>query len=754
MKIMKKINTLNSVILSKAKNLKTYAVDAYRFFTPFRMTKSCMAVAMVLAFAGCSEEDLVQPTNGQAGSLRIASVIIDGQEVGRSRMAYEGSVTHNYHYNRSITGFTDGDELTLDVGFTGTNRDPITKYAVYESGTWSIANQIKPDPTNDDEYWEGVYIKAAISCVAAGGKYESERNKYQQVAQTMGIVQGDIPVYDKKEDVKEYHYSLMVGDALAASTLSSEQIYNGYGSITVDTDLNSPTLGAATIVLKHTDRALLRLPKTADAFRVTAGDYIVNGKRINVTSLASLWAVFYDSYPDSDGYCDYQYIPFTEVTIGGQDYLQAIVSPGGIDFVGFKAVMCTNESGEVGSEGFDESKTHTLDLPFKVGGAASNNYKFASNTQYPMTLNISPNSAEVTFTTPEGKPGWALDVTETELDNSKNDIDLVYNDNCEFDVYSAKGLMLLNQWMTYSINNNQLKNGCVFVDKYNQLENGLFHLREKRLAKNINLKKNITLPANYQWIPIGDLNYAYGGTFRGNNKTIRNLTIDSNKEAVGLFGAMYGGNVFNLKLENANVKGKSKVGAILGAVKEFTTTIINCVVDGTVEGTSQEYHGIGGIVGHAGSGNINLIGCVNNANIEVTGTKGYVGGVIGYSWYDNSYCIACSNTGIITITNESGYTPTVGGVVGYMYSLHVYGCWSINTFSHKGMSKELKVVGNESENLEGCFIVTNDDNGKTEINTKTENMNGVISRKTPQFLEKWHWVASTNGGWPKLVYAN
>ena len=79
-------------------------------------------------------------------------------------------------------------------------------------------------------------------------------------------------------------------------------------------------------------------------------------------------------------------------------------------------------------------------------------------------------------------------------------------------------------------------------------------MHNKRLAKNINLKKNITLPANYQWIPIGDLNYAYGGTFRGNNKTIKNLTIDSNKEAVGLFGAMYGGNVFNLKLENANVK--------------------------------------------------------------------------------------------------------------------------------------------------------------------------------------------------------
>ena len=746
MKIMKKINTLNSVIQTTEgrKNLGITQSMLPRSFAPLWMT-----VMMVLAFTACSEEDLVQPTNGEAGSLRIASVIIDGQEVGRSRVVGEGlDAPYNKYdlpYNHSITGFSEGDKMELIVGFTGTNQSTTTTFskAVYGNGTWSIEKQHKPDPTKNNEYWEGVYIKAAISCVAVGGKSESERNKYQQVAQTMGIVQGDIPEYVKKEDVKEYHYSLMVGDALAASTLSNEQIYNGYGSITVDTDLNSPTLGAATIVLKHTDRSLLRLPKTEDAFRVTAGDYIVNGKCINVTSLASLWAVFYDSYPDSDGYRDYQYIPFTEVTIGGQDYLQAIVSPGGIDFVGFKAVMCTNESG----------KTHTLDLPFKVGGAASNKYRFASHTQYPMTLNISPNSAAVTFTTPEGKPGWAVDVTETELDNSKNDIDLVYNDNCEFDVYSAKGLMLLNQWITNSIDNNKLKNGCVFVDKYNQLENGQFHLNNKRLAVNINLKKNITLPANYQWIPIGDLNYAYGGTFRGNNKTIRNLTIDSNKEAVGLFGAMYRGNVLNLKLENANVKGKSKVGAILGAVKD-PITIINCVVDGTVRGTSQEYNGIGGIVGHAGSSNINLIGCVNNANIEVTGTQGYVGGVIGFSWYDNSYCIACSNTGIITITNESEYTPTVGGVVGYMSSPYVYGCWSINTFSHKGMSKELKVVGNKSENLEGCFIVTNDDNGKTEINSKAENMNGVISRKTPPFLEKWNWVASTNGGWPKLVYAN
>ena len=748
MKIMKKINTLNSVIQTTEgrKNLGITQSMLPRSFAPLWMT-----VMMVLAFTACSEEDLVQPTNGEAGSLRIASVIIDGQEVGRSRMAYEGSVTHDYHYNRSITGFTDGDKLALDVGFTGTNQNTTSGKAVYENGTWSIEKQHKPDPTKNNENWEGGYIVASISSSSVGGKYETN-GKYQLVAPTMGIVQGDIPEYEYKENVKEYHYSYIVGDWLAAkSNPTSHDDDKGYGSITIDTDLNSPTLGATTIVLKHCDRALLRLPMTADAFKVTAGDYIVNGERINLTSLASLWAVFRINL--SSGEANYEYSPFTKVTIGGQDYLQAIVSCSYSSFVGFKAVMCTNESGEVGSEGFDESKTHTLDLPFKVGGTASNNYKFASNTQYPMKLSISPNSAEVTFTTPEGKPGWALDVTETELDNSKNDIDLVYNDYCEFDVYSAKGLMLLNQWMTFSIDNNKLKNGCVFVDKYNQLEDGLFHLREKRLAKNINLKKNITLPANYQWIPIGDVNYAYGGTFRGNNKTIKNLTIDSNKEAVGLFGAMYKGNVFNLKLENANVKGMSKVGAILGAVKD-PITIINCVVDGTVRGTSQEYNGIGGIVGHAGSSNINLIGCVNNANIEVTGTEGYVGGVIGYSYYDNSYCIACSNTGIITITNESEYTPTVGGVVGYMSSPYVYGCWSINTFSHKGTPKELKVVGNKSENLEGCFIVTNDDNGKTEINTKAENMNGVISRKTPPFLEKWNWVASTNGGWPKLVYAN
>jgi hypothetical protein len=76
------------------------------------------------------------------------------------------------------------------------------------------------------------------------------------------------------------------------------------GSITVDTVLNSPTLGATTIRFKHQD-ALLRLAIPESGFNV-AGTYVVDGTAYNVTGLATLWAFL-------DGNGSDWYIPFIQV---------------------------------------------------------------------------------------------------------------------------------------------------------------------------------------------------------------------------------------------------------------------------------------------------------------------------------------------------------------------------------------------------------------------------------------------------------
>ena len=55
------------------------------------------------------------------------------------------------------------------------------------------------------------------------------------------------------------------------------------------------------------------------------------------------------------------------------------------------------------------------------------------------------------------------------------------------------------------------------------------------------------------WVPIGNYNKLYEGTFNGNGKTITNLYINASQVNMGLFGYTYGGTIKNLTFEYANV---------------------------------------------------------------------------------------------------------------------------------------------------------------------------------------------------------
>lgn len=391
------------------------------------MKKKIMTMAMMaLAFTACTKEDLMPPTQGDAGTLHITSVTIDGQQVARTRVVADGgSYPDGIPFNQSITGFTEGDVLTLvtnglSAGEAGTNQF----YAIYnDDGTWTIANtqdgtnpvSLKPDRENGKK-WADVSMSANFfSDTYLEG--EDLLNK----AKELGAVQG------KAIATENIH---LLTDYLAATTSLTNQDTQGSGSITINTDLKSPTLGAVTIQLKHTYRALLRLPKSAA--NIEEGTYIVNGTAHNVTGLGTLWAeVKYGSSTN--------YYPLTEVG----DYLQAIVVAdlpgqmlGKATLTGFKAVMLTEESGIVGSGSFDETKTLTLDLPFKKSASTtvSTSIYLLPNYRYPLTLNIAPHTASVTLTSPLGKPGWGTD--EEELSNEMNEVVVI--DGTATDVATVK----------------------------------------------------------------------------------------------------------------------------------------------------------------------------------------------------------------------------------------------------------------------------------------------------------------------------
>ena len=355
------------------------------------MKKKIMTMAMMaLAFTACTEEDLIQPTQGDAGTLHITSVTIDGQEVARTRLvADEGYIIGELPYNQSFNGFTAGDWLVLDINnlYAEDTQGGSIKANYYGTEGWSIGGYLRP---SEGKTWADVGLKAGISVDRIMGGTE----EYSNLADYMDVMQGDI---DERN-------SCIYGDWLTAETNN--------GTITIDTDVKSPTLGAVTIRLKHA-YALLRLPQSAA--NVTPGTYIKDGTAHNVTGLGTLWAVLNMSSTSGgeDGtetttsttiYC-----PLTKVTIGEADFLQAIVpadTEGIYTLTGFKAVMLTEQSGASGEETTQNSLT--LDLPFKVGTETS--IELQSNYRYPLTLNIAPHTATISLTDDAlGKPGWGTE---------------------------------------------------------------------------------------------------------------------------------------------------------------------------------------------------------------------------------------------------------------------------------------------------------------------------------------------------------
>jgi len=198
----------------------------------------------------------------------------------------------------------------------------------------------------------------------------------------------------------------------------------------------------------------------------------------------------------------------------------------------------------------------------------------------------------------------------------------------------------------------------------------------------------------YQFDPMEDIgtpDTSFTGSYDGNGKTIGNLKIYDvlSEDFNGLFGCISGstvvagniGVVKNVGIVKCNITGNADVGGVVG---RNYGTVENCYVTGDVSGTSNNYAGVGGVVGCnrkegtvqncyatgnvSGAANVggvvgfNAYGTVQNcyATGNVSGTSGGVGGVVGETSSDYGGCVKnCYSTGIVS--GQSG----VGGVVGF-----------------------------------------------------------------------------------------
>lgn len=141
----------------------------------------------------------------------------------------------------------------------------------------------------------------------------------------------------------------------------------------------------------------------------------------------------------------------------------------------------------------------------------------------------------------------------------------------------------------------------------------------------------------------------FTGNFDGNNHKITNLKIDRTED-IGLFGVTADGTIKNVILENVDITGRYRVGALIGS--NMYSTVDNVKVTGTITFDSSLPSTFGGLVG-INSGTITN----SETDVEIIGGS-YLGGFVG------------ENRGTIEDSSSAGKVTGdtyVGGFVGYNY---------------------------------------------------------------------------------------
>ena len=155
----------------------------------------------------------------------------------------------------------------------------------------------------------------------------------------------------------------------------------------------------------------------------------------------------------------------------------------------------------------------------------------------------------------------------------------------------------------------------------------------------------------------------FDGTFEGNGLTISGLDISrSDKNCVGLFGQLASGaTIRNLTLIAEAVKGKDRVGALVGNGEE-ARIVSSSVEAAKVSGRDD----VGGLVGKGNSAQINSSSIVAN---EVSGSRHNIGGLMGDG---SSAQVHFSSVEAAKVSGLRDNSDNVGGLVGDGSSAEIY----------------------------------------------------------------------------------
>lgn len=226
---------------------------------------------------------------------------------------------------------------------------------------------------------------------------------------------------------------------------------------------------------------------------------------------------------------------------------------------------------------------------------------------------------------------------------------------------------------------------------------------------------------NYSWIPVGYYNsnadaHYFEGIFDGCGHTISNLYCDNGEgfRSVGLFGMTNDAIIKNVNITNALIIATSsekvikQSGMIAGEVRN--TDILNCIVDGTIQGSGR----VGGIVGCCLVDIVNdtafIANCVNNAEFD---NNSKTGGIIGEcsTGFDEGGVYQHGTIAIKNCVNNSNVSSIwSGGIVATAYgNIIIKNCDNYGKMESPyniagGIVGEIGVLGVQNTYLSNCLV--------------------------------------------------
>ena len=131
---------------------------------------------------------------------------------------------------------------------------------------------------------------------------------------------------------------------------------------------------------------------------------------------------------------------------------------------------------------------------------------------------------------------------------------------------------------------------------------------------------DIDMSSFEDFLPIGDDNIYFTGTFDGHGRTISNLSFTGIPyHPTGLFGFAEGATFLRINLENVDIFGEyAPVGALVGTV--IDVVVARCSSSGTVDGGWE----VGGLIGVAIFSTV-----VNSSSSAMVSGSAIVGGLVG-----------------------------------------------------------------------------------------------------------------------------